>query len=101
MSGLHARLRRFGQVPVVVRDGLFAAVLCGLDLGTQWDTRVGDRWLGDGPLPWPVVVGYAVLGYAALAWRRRYPYPVLAVMCVHSVLAQLFLPYRPVLGVLV
>jgi signal transduction histidine kinase len=101
VSGLHARLRRLAHTPVPVQDGLFAAALCALDLSTQWDTRAGDRWIGDGPLPWQLVTAYAALGYAVLAWRRRYPYAVFAVLCVHSVVGQLLLPYRPLLGLLV
>ncbi|MEU4513619.1 histidine kinase [Nonomuraea wenchangensis] len=101
MARLRALAARVTQVPVVVRDGSLAALLCAVDLRTQWTLQATDRFVGDGPVPWPVVVGYAVAGYAALAWRRRRPGTVFVVVLVHSLVAQVFLPWRPLLGLLV
>jgi signal transduction histidine kinase len=95
------RLRALAaRTPVVARDGLLAAVLCAIDLRTQWTVLGSDRLIGHGPVPWAVVVGYAIAGYAALAWRRRYAGRVFVVLLAHSVVAQLVLPYRPLLGLL-
>jgi signal transduction histidine kinase len=84
------------------QDALLAAGVLALDLLTQWSPGASDRIIGQGSMPWPYVVGYAVAGVVALTWRRSWPAPVFAVLLVHSVVGTLFLPgYRPSLGVLV
>jgi signal transduction histidine kinase len=95
-----APLGRLRRASVTTQDALFAAALCVLDLGTQWDEH-GERMVGEGPLPWPVIPVYAVAGYAALTWRRRNPQLVFAVLVVHNLVAQVLLPYRPTLGLIV
>ncbi|QYC38396.1 Sensor histidine kinase DesK [Nonomuraea coxensis DSM 45129] len=101
MGRLRALAARAARAPVAARDGLLAAVLCAVDLRTQWTVEAADRLVGEGPVPWPLVVGYAVAGYAALAWRRHRPGTVFVVVLVHSLVAQVFLPWRPLLGLLV
>jgi signal transduction histidine kinase len=91
---------RVVRMPVLVQDALLAAILCVLDLRTQWSTT-GTRWIGDGPLPWQLVAAFAALGYAALVWRRRYPHLVFVLLLAHCIAGQLLLPYRPFLGLLV
>ncbi|NJP92034.1 sensor histidine kinase [Nonomuraea sp. FMUSA5-5] len=86
---------------MVARDAVLAALLCAVDLRTQWTPQSTDRLIGVGPVPWPVIAGYAVAGYAVLAWRRQHPWPVFAAVLAHSLVAQLFLPWRPLLGLLV
>jgi signal transduction histidine kinase len=53
------------------------------------------------PEPAVVVLGYAAIGAAVLAWRRRYPFLVLGLLCAHAVVGSLLLTYRPVLLVCV
>jgi signal transduction histidine kinase len=99
---MRSRLQRIvAGVPVLAQDAVFAAVLCVLDIRTQWTSQNTVRWIGDGPLPWPAVAAYGAAGYAVLVWRRRNPQLVFALLCTHSIVAQLLLPYRPFLGLLV
>ncbi|MGW1675190.1 sensor histidine kinase [Streptomyces sp. NPDC002324] len=86
-------------IPVIWRDGLLAVLLCAADLRTQWSSA--NLLTSADQVPLPVVAGYAIAGYAALAWRRHRPGTVFAVILAHNVLAQLFLPWRPLLGVIV
>lgn len=83
------------------RDGLLAALLCAADLGTQWSPHSTNLLTGTGRMPWPIIAGYAAAGYAALAWRRSRPGTVFAIILLHNVVAQVFLPWRPLLGLIV
>jgi signal transduction histidine kinase len=60
-------------------------------------TRVGSGW----SVSLAVLPLYAALGVAVLAYRRRSPSAVLALLCLHSALAGLLLSHRPILGVCV
>jgi signal transduction histidine kinase len=48
-----------------------------------------------------VVLTYAVAGGTILVWRRRHPFVVLGLLCLHAVIGSLSLTYRPVLLVCV
>ncbi|TCC51510.1 hypothetical protein E0H73_41065 [Kribbella pittospori] len=87
-------MRFIRRRPVMI-DLLVALGLCVLDLLVSWDT---DRSGGlSGGVATPV---YAVAGYLALVWRRRYPLAVYLVMLVHSILAYIVVPgFVPTLGV--
>jgi signal transduction histidine kinase len=76
------------------RDVALAASCCALDLlmFSRVQVELADLAL----------VAYAVVGYAFLAWRGRFPVAVFAAMWLHSVVAAVAIPdYRPVCGVLV
>ncbi|MDP4511729.1 sensor histidine kinase [Nonomuraea turcica] len=77
-------------------DVLTAVALAALDLVVF--SQLLAPW-GPNFLP----VAYAAPAYAALAWRRRWPVPVFAIMWVHGMvplLTQLPPGYRPTLGLL-
>lgn len=82
-------------------DAALAGALCLLDLlmfsdlavANNVDTRPGD-------LPPAGLVGYAVLGYLPLVWRRRWPAWVFAALWVHSMVAVAMPDYRPTLGLM-
>jgi signal transduction histidine kinase len=88
------------RLPATARDGLLAALLCVLDLSTQWSENSGTLLIG-AEAPWPVVYVFAGAGYAALAWRRRRPGVVFLIILLHNIAAQLFLPWRPLFGLIV
>ena len=90
-----------GLASPLCRDGLLAATLCLLDLASQWEPDASDRLIGSGPVPAWVTIGYAVVGYSVLTWRRREPTLVFAALWAHALLALILLPgYRPLLGLL-
>ena len=75
-------------------DVVLAAVVCALDV-----VAFSELVAGGGTA---AVIAYAVLGYAALAWRRVAPVPVFFVLWFHNLLAvPLIGTYRPTLGLLV
>src|ERR1041384_1325948 len=86
---------RFRRRPVLA-DGFLALAACAIDLLLSADLAAPDS-----PPAW-LVVGYAVLGYAALAFRRRAPVTVLTVLVLHFVVAVALMPvYRPTFAVLI
>ncbi|MGI5125981.1 sensor histidine kinase [Pseudonocardia sp. CA-107938] len=73
-------------------DVLLAVGGCVLDL-VAFSTLVA------GTLPgW--LIGYAVVGFAALLWRRRFPRTVFAILWLHTLYASTFTDtYGPVVGI--
>ncbi|HKT04253.1 MAG TPA: histidine kinase, partial [Rugosimonospora sp.] len=93
--------RGLASTPVLVQDLALAAASAAVDLLAEWDPGATYRRIGHGPMHWQLLLLYALPGYAVLVWRRRHPTVVFAVVCAHSVAAQLLLPvYRPTLSVL-
>jgi signal transduction histidine kinase len=97
MRWVIARLRAASPA---TQDTVLAAVLCVVDLLLASDLPASSTNPLDPKVPRPLLVGYAVLGYAALRWRRRAPVWVFAIMWLHSMIAVQLMVYRPMLGLL-
>lgn len=96
-------MRQASSRPTPTRnDALLIAGCCLLDL-VVWGGFPRDRSAGDGPGWVAAVLAYAVVGFAALLWRRRFPVAVFAFLLAHALLAhQLsWLDYAPTVGLLV
>jgi signal transduction histidine kinase len=87
-----------GRRPVIAWDAVLAALACALDL-----TLFSYIGLSEERAPALAVIGYAVVGYAALLLRRRAPVLVFAALWVHSMVASLtpHLMYFPTVGLVV
>ncbi len=95
----HAWLsERIGPLPERRQDAALATICCIFDL-------LGfSKVVMSSASTFPVaIVVYAAVGYVVLAWRRRAPVAVFAVMWAHSTIATIAIPdsYRPVIGLMV
>src|SRR5690348_11040540 len=76
-------------------------VFCAVDL-VLWGgfPQLPDTGTRDNTDLRPLVLGYAVVGFGPLLWRRRYPLVAFSAMWVHSLFAHLVpaLGYQPTVG---
>jgi hypothetical protein len=82
------------------QDTMLAAMLCLVDLLLFSDLTSRNGATDAAVVPRPLLVGYAVAGYATLRWRRRAPVVVFTTLWLHSMIALQLLVYRPTLGLL-
>ena len=91
---LHRDARRFAT------DLAIAAATVAFDV-TLWSDVFASSPGGElKSSPPAIVLAFATLGLA-LAWRRRFPVPVFAFLCLHSIAGALLLTYRPIFPVCV
>lgn len=82
-----------GRLRPILLDLGVPVVLCLLDLAVSFNAK-DPRAIG-----MAATAAYSVVGYLALAGRRRWPAPVFVVVLVHSLLATVVVPgYLPTLG---
>jgi signal transduction histidine kinase len=93
------RSEHHGAIPSgpLLRDALVAAAATTLDVALWSDLLVSasERKLQTSSRT--AILAFAFVGFVILAWRRRYPRTVFALLCVHSITASLLLSYRPII----